>query len=198
MKKGFLAGAALALAVAAPVTVFAEDEKTTSADAKDAKIVLQGPMDSNGAAVVGQSVATQLNEAWGLSLDAEYTIVWVGEAVVMENGEVVKNYGPGLKLDVNAADKGGELIIHLKSSDGKAEVGTSLTLKSEDLSPVAVVKKIPMGGDDGGTETGGNEGGKAGGTPNTGDSNNTGLWTGALIVSALLAGAAFVMNKRNA
>lgn len=180
MKKGLFA-AVLALAIAAPATVFAEE--ATSPVAGEGKIVIE-ERESNAGVKVGDNGAA-VNAAWGTKLDAKYVVVFVGEAYVDPEG-----YEGELTLTVKASDfKGGELFIHHKK-DGTNDVDATVTLNSKDLSPVAVVKLLPDGGEDGNAGDGG--------TANTGDSNKAGLWAGALVISALLAGAAFFMKKRSA
>ena len=181
MNKGIIAGAAIALALTAPVTVFAE-EAAASPSKDDARIVIE-ERSENAGVKVGDTAAV-VNEKWGTSIADGYVVVFVGEAYVVPEGADVE-----LTLTVNAADfKGGEIFVHHKN-DGSNDVGATVTLNSKDLSPVATLKKVSSG--DAGKTTDDS-------TVNTGDSNNTGLWAGALVISALLAGAAIVMNKRNA
>lgn len=178
MKKGFIAGAALALAIAAPVTVFAE-EGVPSSTTDDAKIVIESRTENAGVKV-GDTAAV-VNEKWGTSIADGYVVVFVGEAYVTPEG------AKDVTLTVSASSfNGGEIFVHHKK-DGSNDVNATVTLNSNDLSPVAALAKASDS-----SKTDDNS------TANTGDSNNTGLWAGALIVSALLAGAAIVMNKRNA
>lgn len=179
MKKGFIAGAALALALAAPVTVFAE-EGADSPTTGDAKIVIESRTENAGVKV-GDTAAV-VNEKWGTSIADGYVVVFVGEAYVTPAGT------PNVTLTVNASSfNGGEIFVHHKK-DGSNDVNGTVTLNSNDLSPVCTLAKA-SGGKTTPTDNS---------TANTGDSNNTGLWAGALIISALLAGAAFAINKRNA
>lgn len=188
MNKGIIAGV-LALAVAAPMTVFAEE--TTSPSADDARIVIEERAENDGIKV--NDMATVVNEKWGTSFDADYVVSFVGEAYVTPEG-----YEGELTLTINAVDFGGEILVHHKN-DGSVDFGSTITLNSKDLSPVIALKKVPSGGDDGKTDPAKPADKPTdGSTVNTGDSNHTGLWTGALIISALLAGAAIVMNKRSA
>ncbi|MDO4413578.1 MAG: hypothetical protein Q4C20_00725 [Erysipelotrichaceae bacterium] len=184
MNKGLIAAAAaLTFAVAAPVTVYAEEAKSPSAD--EAKIVIE-ERSENAGVKVGDTAAV-VNAAWGTNIEDGYVVVFVGEAYV--SGETDKE----LTLTVNAADfKGGQIFVHHKK-DGSNDVGATVTLNSKDLSPVATLKRVDNGSTPATPSTpAGNN------TANTGDSNKTGLWAGALVISALLAGAALVMNKRNA
>lgn len=180
MKKGLLAAvAALTLAVAAPVTVFAEETKSPSAD--DGKIVIE-ERSENAGVKVGDTAAV-VNKAWGTNIEDGYVVVFVGEAYVTPEG-----YTGELTLTVKASDfKGGEIFVHHKK-DGSNDTGATVTLNSKDLSPVATLKKVSNGGS-GKTDDS---------TANTGDTNKSGLWAGALVISALLAGAALVLNRRNA
>lgn len=182
MNKGFIAAAAaLTFAVAAPVTVFAEETQSPTAD--EAKIVIE-ERSENAGVKVGDTAAV-VNAAWGTNIEDGYVVTFVGEAYV--SGKTDKE----LTLTVNAADfKGGQIFVHHKK-DGSNDVGATVTLNSKDLSPVATLKKVDSGSTTPATPAGDN-------TANTGDSNKTGLWAGALVISALLAGAALVMNKRNA
>ena len=179
MKKGLLtaAVAAIALAVASPLAINAE-----SADSPDGQIVLE-EVAENGGIKKGDS-STTVDEKWGTSIGAGYEVVWVGDAYVTPEG--AKNV---TSLTVAASKYGGTLIVHKGTStiDGPA---ASITLKADNLSPVIVLAKTS------GSSNGSNNGNKKN-SPNTGDSGNA-LWAGALIISVLCAGAAIVMNRRNA
>ena len=179
MKKGLLAAAAaLAFAVAAPVTVFAEEATSPSVD--DGKIVIEERSENAGVKVGDTSAA--VNKAWGTNIEDGYEVVFVGEAYVAPEG-----FKGELTLTVKASDfKGGEIFVHHKN-DGSNDVGATVTLNSKDLSPVATLKKVSGG-----------SGAADKGTANTGDNNKSALWAGALVISALLAGAALVMNRRSA
>lgn len=180
MKKGLLAAAAaLAFAVAAPVTVFAEEATSPSVD--DGKIVIEERSENAGVKVGDTSAA--VNKAWGTNIEDGYEVVFVGEAYVAPEG-----FKGEVTLTVKASDfKGGEIFVHHKN-DGSNDVGATVTLNSKDLSPVATLKKV----------SGGGSGAADKGTANTGDNNKSALWAGALVISALLAGAALVMNRRSA
>lgn len=179
MKKGLLtaAAAAIALAIASPIAVSAE-----SADSPNGQIILE-EVAENGGIKKGDSSKT-VDEKWGTSIGDGYVVVWVGDAYVSPEG--AKNVP---NLTVSASKYGGVLIVHKGTStiDGPA---ASITLKADNLSPVVVLAKKSS------SSTGGDSSGKKT-SPNTSDSGNA-LWAGALLISVLCAGAAIVMNRRNA
>ncbi len=177
MKKGLLtaAVAAIALAVTSPLAVSAE-----SADSPDGQIVLE-EVAENGGIKKGDS-STTVDEKWGTSIGAGYEVVWVGDAYVTPEG--AKNVP---SLTVAASKYGGVLIVHKGTNkiDGPA---ASITLTADNLSPVVVLAK---------TSGSNNGGGSKKNSPNTSDNGNA-LWAGALIISVLCAGAAIIMNRKNA
>ena len=182
MKKGLLtaAAAAIALAIASPIAISAE-----SADSPDGTIILE-EVAENGGIKKGDS-STTVDEKWGTSIGAGYVVVWVGDAYVSPAG--AKNVPD---LTVSASKYGGVLIVHKGTStiDGPA---ASITLKASNLSPVVVLAKT------GSSSTGGDSSGSGSKktSPNTSDNGNA-IWAGALIISVLCAGAAIVMNRKNA
>lgn len=126
----------------------------------------------------------KVNEKWGTSIGKGYEVVFTGNAYL--SSAEAKNVP---NLTVSASKYGGVLIVHKGTStiDGPA---ASITLKADNLSPVVVLAKKSS------SSTGGDSSGKKT-SPNTSDSGNA-LWAGALLISVLCAGAAIVMNRRNA
>ena len=178
MKKGFLAAlAALAVAVATPVTVFAEEgtKPVDSSDTGKATIVLEQRDATTDGIKVGDS-ATVVNTKWGTSFDANLVVVWTGEAYLSPDKA---DPATALPLPVEASKLGGTVVAHY----GKTGVvsGAKITLEASNLSPVIALGPASSSK-----------------VPNTGDSNSNALWIGALGLSVVLAGAAIFMRKRTA
>lgn len=173
MKKGFLAAVtAIALAFAAPVTALAVESPEPGPT-----IVLEKRDATTDGIKVGDS-ASVVNTKWGTSFDASLVVVWTGEAYLSPaDGDPTK----ADPMKVDASGLGGTVIAH-KGAKGVTS-GASITLVATDLSPVVVLGPASSSGDK---------------VPNTGDSNNNGLWIGALGLSVVLAGVAIFMRKRTA
>lgn len=177
MKKGFLAAvAALAIAIATPVTVHAVDGGTApSPTAKDGRILLV-EQDGNGGIKKGMTAA-EVNTAWGTSFDTSLVVVWVGNAYVDPEGATTAD-----PIKPAASEYGGTIIAHQSSKEGKKVTsGPTITLTVDDLSPVIFLAPASSSK-----------------VPNTGDSNSNALWIGALGLSVVLAGVAIFMRKRTA
>lgn len=174
MKKGFLAAlAALAIAIATPVTVFAEGEGAPSATTDKGQIVLV-EQDGNGGIKKGMTGA-EVNTAWKTTVfDANLVVVWVGDAHVTPDTATTAD-----PLKVAASEKGGTVVAHLGKKGITAS--DSITLTVDDLSPVIFLAPASSSK-----------------VPNTGDSNSNALWIGALGLSVVLAGVAIFMRKRTA
>ena len=131
---------------------------------------------------------SEVDETWGTdfanSYGKDFSVIWVGDAHVTPSDAT--------KVParvVNAADFGGNLVIH----NGKSvQGGASITLHAGDLSPVIIlaspsyvasVNPAPAAPAAAAT------------VPNTGDTNN-GIWAGALVVSVVAAGAALYLNRK--
>ena len=139
MKKGFLAAvAALAIAIATPVTVFADKSSTTD----DAQIVITETAEAGG--IKKGMTAAEVNSAWGTNFDAGLVVVFTGDAHVTPEGATT-----AADKTVAASTYGGTVIAH----KGKTvQSGASITLKVADLSPVIVLgpassSKVPNTGD---------------------------------------------------
>ena len=169
MKKGLLvaAVAALTFALAAPVAVYADGSSTTS----DVSITI------TDAAIDGIKVgdsASVVNAAWGTSFDTSLVVVFTGDAHLTPTGATAPT--PAITETFAASLWNGTVIAH----KGKTvQSGASITLSSDDLSPVVVL-------------------GPASKVPNTGDSSNNILWISALVIALVCGGAAFAMRKSNA
>ena len=175
MKKGFLAAlAALAIAIATPVTVFATEGSSTTGDVS---------INITDAAVEGIKVgdpASVVNSAWGTNFDANLVVVFTGDAHLTPVGATKPS--PAITAPFNASTfNGGTVIAHQSSKDKSVTFGATITLSSDDLSPVVVLAPASSSK-----------------VPNTGDSNSNALWIGALGLSVVLAGAAIFMRKRTA
>ena len=139
MKKGFLAAvAALAIAIATPVTVFA-----TESPKGEIEITEQ---DGNGGIKKGMTAA-EVNTAWGTSFDSGLVVVFVGDAHVKPEGATT---APDATFA--ASSFGGTVIAHQSSKDKAVKSGASITLSVSDLSPVIVLgpassSKVPNTGD---------------------------------------------------
>lgn len=175
MKKGlFLAAvAALTVALCSPMTVKAEGDSPTTGGDKG-KIVIT-KQDGNGDIYVGDT-GKDVNEKWGAKVDESLVVIFVGDAHI--DPEKATTADPA---EFKASKFGGTVIVH----KGKTtEYGSSITLTVDDLSPVAVLAPKSS------------KGGKK--STNTADTSTNPIWAGALMISVLCAGAAVVMNKKNA
>ncbi len=175
MKKGlFLAAvAALTVALCSPMTVKAEGNSPTTGGDKGTIVITE--QDGNGGIYVGDT-GKDVNEKWGAKVDESLVVVYVGDAHIDPKGATTAD-----PATFKASKFGGTVIVHKGS---KATVsGSSITLTVEDLSPVAVLAKKSSGGKK---------------STNTADTSTNPIWAGALLISVLCAGAAVVMNKKNA
>lgn len=176
MKKGlFLAAvAALTVALCSPMTVKAEGDSPTTGGDKGTIVITE--QDGNGDIYVGDT-GKDVNEKWGAKVDESLVVIFVGDAHVDKKGAT--KVGPA---EFKASKFGGTVIVHKGS---KATVyGSAITLTIDDLSPVAVLAPKSS------------KGGKK--STNTADTSTNPIWAGALMISVLCAGAAVVMNKKNA
>lgn len=184
MKKGLLvaAVAALTFALTAPLTVLAVDgEPTTTQSAEKKYEVIISPVEIAAGAKIGMK-GNELT-SWPVTFGADYEVVFVGDArVIDKEGKVVPNANtldPEVTGTFSASDYKGDIIAHYGTHG--VDQGASVKISSKDMSPVIVLKKVSESK-----------------VPNTGDSNNNVLWISALVIALVCGGAAFAMRKSNA
>lgn len=177
MKKGLLvaAVAALTFALAAPVTVLADDGDATATPSPTVKAQIVITEDNTGEVKVGMTAA-EVNTKWGTNFDANLVVVWTGDAHLVVTPADATFTGT-VTQTFNASEHGGTVMAHQGKTGVKS--GASIDLSSSDLSPVIYLAPASK-------------------VPNTGDSNNNILWIGALVVALVCGGAAFAMRKTNA
>lgn len=180
MKKGLIA-AAMALTLCTPMTVLAEPSPTPTTPTI---IIVE---DDGFQGYKEGMTGTEFDAKAGTSYGAGYTVVFVGDARLNPADAVLEK---AITANFTAAQYGGDVIIHISAKSG-LHAGASLTLSSDDLSPIVVLKAVSSG--EGGQTTP-----TTPTTPPTGDNSRTGLWLGSLMIAVLCAGAAFAMRKRNA